>query len=360
MKWTESDIQALKAQEAKDLAVKLLRQLQGKDRAPITAGQVQLKELQYGLKIKEAEAEDNRSREAHEQRIKELELQIEQERRKQAEAEQNTDRVRREHAQLMEQVQDAKEALSIQLETATREHAVKMETLAAEYERQNAALADERIGLEAEKVALIETIQRLTGLSEIAQDVEQLRTEIESRKTNQQRELAQLDDAFEQAEFAKHKQIGQLKRDQEIAIAELETRHKKQVMQLDTEAARTILAAVDMLAVSKAEWDDLQQQLQQQGQQDEATLESFRRQCEDDVKRSYNITSAEVFDVTELYYRHKSLVQEASAMREQLSKLEAEITRMRQHIEQEPVRIAKAVEAAKVHIQNKIEQGGRS
>ena len=74
MKWTEGDIQALKAHEAKNLAVELLQKLQAKDKTPISAGEVQLKELQYSLQLKEAEAEDNRQSEEHERRIKELEL----------------------------------------------------------------------------------------------------------------------------------------------------------------------------------------------------------------------------------------------------------------------------------------------
>ena len=358
MKWTESDIHALKAQEAKDLAVKFLHKLQAKNRAPITAGQVQLKELQYGLKIKEAEAEDNRRREAHEQRIKELELQIEQEKRQQAEADENAERVRQEHTRLVEQVQAAQESLSIQLETATREQNVKMEALEAEYMTRNDALDAERERLENEKAALVETIQELTELSEIAQEVEQLREEIESRKASQQRELERLDENFEVAEFEKNKKINQIKRDQELAIVELETQHKKQVLQLNTEAAKEILTRTEMLAVSTSEWASLNQQLQERRDQEESSLATVRSQAEEALKREYNITTTEVFDVTELYYRQKSLAQEASAMREQIGKLEAEIVRMRKHIEQEPDRIAKSVEAAKVHVQNNIEQAG--
>ena len=91
MNWTEPAIQALKAQEAKDLAIELLQKLESKDQAPITAGQVQLKELEYELRLKEAEAEDNRRREAHEASIKDLELNIEQEKSRQAEAKHDAD-----------------------------------------------------------------------------------------------------------------------------------------------------------------------------------------------------------------------------------------------------------------------------
>ena len=79
MNWTESDIQALKAQEAKDLAVELLHKLDAKQKGPISAGEVQIKELDFELRLREAEGEDRRCREAHERQIKELELQIQQE-----------------------------------------------------------------------------------------------------------------------------------------------------------------------------------------------------------------------------------------------------------------------------------------
>lgn len=246
MKWTESDIQALKAQEAKDLAVELLGKLEAKSSAPITAGQVQLKELQYGLKIKEAEAEDSRRREAHALRIKELELEIEQEKRKQAEAVEHVDAVRREYAELYQRVQASQESLSVQLETATREQNVKMEALEADFANKKLSLREECDRLAEEKSTLLETIQGLTELSEIAQDVHQLREEVESRKTVHQRELERLDETFEAAEFEKNKRINQIRRDQELAIAELEARHKKQVLQLNTQAAAEILEGVGM------------------------------------------------------------------------------------------------------------------
>ena len=39
MNWTESDIQGLKAQEAKDLAIEFLQKLQAKDKGPISPGE---------------------------------------------------------------------------------------------------------------------------------------------------------------------------------------------------------------------------------------------------------------------------------------------------------------------------------
>jgi hypothetical protein len=352
---SESEIQSLKAQEAKDLAIDLLRRLHTKDQAPITAGQVQLRELQYGLKIKEAEAEDHRQREAHERRIKELELQIEQEKRKQAEASAQADRVRQEHAQLIEQVQRAQELLSVQLETATRENQVRLEALEHEFSQRKQVLQEECRVLEEQKAELVTTIQMLSDLSDTAHDVERLRQEIDSRKLAHERELARLDETFEAAEFEKNKKINQIKRDQELAAAELTAQHRKQILQQNIEAAKEMLAGANMVAVPQVEWDSLQQQLQQRHEQDEAAQATIERQCEEEFKRNYNITTSEVFDVTALYYSHKAMSEAAAAMHDQIAKLEAEITRMRQHIEQEPQRIAKAVEAAKVNIENRIE-----
>ena len=79
---------------------------------------------------------------------------------------------------------------------------------------------------------------------------------------------------------------------------------------------------------------------------------------EQEALNAYNITSAESIDVTDLYYRHQAVTREAEALGQQLDKLDTEVRRMREHIEREPQRIAAAVEAAKVHVQNTIEQSG--
>ena len=76
MSYTEAEIQALKSQEAKDLCIELLHKLEVRSEEPISAGEVQLQELQYELELKQAEADDNRQREAHLERIKGLELEI--------------------------------------------------------------------------------------------------------------------------------------------------------------------------------------------------------------------------------------------------------------------------------------------
>ena len=82
----------------------------------------------------------------------------------------------------------------------------------------------------------------------------------------------------------------------------------------------------------------------------------IREQAREEFRRVYNITTSEPIDVTDLFYSHKTLVSEADAQRNQIEKQDQEIKRMREHIEQEPQRIAHAIEAAKVQIQNNIEQ----
>jgi predicted nucleic acid-binding Zn-ribbon protein len=63
--------------------------------------------------------------------------------------------------------------------------------------------------------------------------------------------------------------------------------------------------------------------------------------------------------IDDLFYGHQAVSREREALQHQVEKLKGEIQRMRQHIEQEPQRIATAVEAAKVHVQNTIEQSGQ-
>ena len=116
---TESDIMALKAQEAKEYCIELLHELDARSRDPLSPGEVQLHELQYELKLKEAEAQDEQDRQAHELRLKELELDIEKERTRHAESTKLADEAKQHHAQIIQQVSESQEQLSIQLERAT-------------------------------------------------------------------------------------------------------------------------------------------------------------------------------------------------------------------------------------------------
>ena len=65
----------------------------------------------------------------------------------------------------------------------------------------------------------------------------------------------------------------------------------------------------------------------------------------------------EPFNVTELFYAQKRLQDENDGFQSQVAKMEAEINRMRAHIEKESERLAKAIEAARTNIQNNIEPG---
>lgn len=359
MTWTEAEIQALKAQEAKDLAVELLQKLQAKDKAPISAGEVQLKELQYSLQLKEAEADDNRQREEHERKIKELELEIERERASFAQATRHADEVRASHAALLEKVRTSEESLSTLLERATREHNLKVERLESDFAAKAEDLGHQLEKMEEQKAALQQEIAELTDLREMAEDVSRLREEIESRKKNSQHELAQLDEEFEAAAYEKTKRIKELKRQQELDLAQLETQHRKEVMQENRKAAEEILEKLNMVAVASDEWTRFQTSAQEARDRDEAELTRIRTEAQSELRKQYNITAPEVIDVTDLYYSHQAATREADALRAQVEKLESEIKRMREHIEREPQRIAAAVEAAKVPVQNVIEQSGK-
>jgi hypothetical protein len=359
MKWTEADIQALKAQEAKDLAVELLQKLQAKDKSPISAGEVQLKELQYTLHLKEAEAEDNRRREEHERKIKELELAIERERASFAQAARQADEVRAGHAALLEKVRASQESLSTQLERATREHNLKVERLEGEYAAKVDELGRQLKNMEEQKSALQQEIADLTDLREMAEEVARLREEIDSRKKNGQHELARLDEDFEAAAYEKTKRIKEVKRQQELELAQLDTQHKKDVMQENRKTAEEILGKLGLVAVPSGEWRQAQTAAQESRARDEQEIARIRAEAQHELKKQLNITTTEVTDVTDLFYRHLAATREADALRGQVEKLETEIRRMREHIEREPTRIAAAVEAAKVHVQNTIEQGGK-
>ena len=182
MKWTEAEIQALKAQEAKDLAVEFFQMLEAKEKGPISPGEVQLKELDFNLRFREAEIEDRRRRELHEKRIKELELQIQQEKTRAAEAEEMANQVRQSHARVIERVAEATESLSTQLERATRTHNLKLEQLASSFAAKEEQLSRQLRELEQSRDALREEISTLTDLRGEALEIGHLREEIERRK----------------------------------------------------------------------------------------------------------------------------------------------------------------------------------
>lgn len=357
MKISEADIQALKAQEAKDLCIDLLRKLNATKGGPISTGEVQLQELQYELKLKEAEAADRREQEQHEQRLAELQLEIEREKTRQLEAERNADGVRQEHVQIIQQVASSQEKLSAQLDRATREHNVHLQIMATEFQERQGQLQNEIQQSIERRDGLLQEISKLAELQTSVDNLDQLRKQIEDRRAASQRELLQLDEEIEQAHFEKTKQLNQIRRDQELAIAELDAQHRKQILQANLKSVDQILTSVQMVRVNREEWESLQRQVTENRQRSEQDLQELLERTRQEVRRSYNITSAEPFDVTDLFYRQRALQEDNESYRRHSAKLEQEIQRMREHIEKESSRIAAAIEAARVNIQNTIEPG---
>lgn len=359
MKWTEAEIQALKAQEAKDLAVEFLEMLEAKERGPISPGEVQLKELDFNLRLREAEIADRRQREAHEKSIKELELQIEQEKTRAAEAEKMANEIRQSHARVIERVAEATESLSTQLERATRTHNLKLEQLTASYVAKEGELSRQLQEREQARNALRDEISELTDLRGEALEVGRLREEIERRKKETRREHADVEEQVAAAEFEKSKRIRDTERKLELELAQLDAQHQKDVLLRNRKAAEEILAAIEMMAVGKAEWDELSQRLAGEKARSDGEVQKIRAESRDEFRREFNITRADPIDVTDLFYREQAARTESERLRVQLDKLDAEIRRMHQHIEREPERIAAAVEAAKTPVQNYIEQSGK-
>ncbi len=359
MNWSESDIQALKAQEAKDLAVELLQKLEAKEKGPISSGEVQIKELDFELRLREAESEDRRCQEAHEQKIKELELQIHQEKTRCAEAESHANRVRDSFAHVLERVNEAGESLSTQLERATREHNLKVEQLESTFAARQEELSEQIQQLEHERDLLRNEINALSDLQDEAQEVARLREEIERRAKESRHEHAQMEKQVAAAEFEKAKRIGEAQRAKELELAQLDAQHQKDVLQRNRQAAESILELLEMIAVEKEEWERIQGELQGARDSTEEEATQIRAAARDEFLREFNITRSDSTDVTDLFYREQAARSEVERLRTQADKLDAEIRRMREHIEQEPQRIASAVEAAKTQVQNYIEQGGK-
>jgi len=359
MKLSVNEINALKSQEAKDLAIDLQEQLLAKESAPITPGEVQLRELEYELKLKEAEADDARESERHQERIRELELQIQKEQSRQTEAANRAARIREEQALLAEKVMGAKESLSIQLETATRQNNLKVEKLESDFREKTDVLSKQREELEENRNELREEIAQLADLKSSAEEIKRLRDEIESRQSENQHRLVQLEEEFRTVEFEKLQKTNAIRRQQQVEISELETQHKKNVLQTNQQAARDILVKVGMMPVKKKDWEKMKSELGERQQESEKEILELRAKARDEFLKEFNITFAEPLDVTDLFYKRQALTTEVGTLREAAEKFESEIKRMREHIEKEPSRISAAVEAAKVHVSNNIEQGGK-
>ena len=213
--------------------------------------------------------------------------------------------------------------------------------------------------LEEQRDKLREEIASLSQLKETATEIKTLRDDIESSLSDNQRELVKLEEQFKSVEFEKLQKINAVRRQQEVEVSELETQHKKDVMQSNQQAARDILVKIGMMPVKKKDWEKMKKDLDERQQRSDEEAAELRSQARESFLKEFNITSQDSMDVTALFYNKQALDTEVQTLRGSTEKLESEIKRMREHIEQEPSRISAAVEAAKVNVSNNIEQGGK-
>jgi hypothetical protein len=357
MKYSENEIQSLKAQEAKDYCIELLRQQSVRDGGPISPGEVQLQELQYELRLKEAESDDQRQREASHQRLKELEIEIEQERARFAEAAQEADAVRARHAEVIQQVSTSQEKLSFQLERATREHNVKMQMMRSAHDEKQQQLVAELDELSGRRDALASEIGRLADLQESAVDIDRLRQELEERRLASTREQKELDEEIESARFEKQKELARLQREQELELAELHATHRGMLFDVEMKSVDKLLDKLGFKKIKPEELSSLKSAATERDAKSESDVESIKSTAINEFRKQFNIGSQDTLDVTALFYSQKALQEENAAHQQQVQKLESEVARMRSHIEEESIRLAKAIEAARTNIQNTIEPG---
>jgi hypothetical protein len=357
--WTEADIQALKAQEAKDLAIDFLHQLENQSRGPITPGEVQLQELEYELKLKEAEIADQKAERAHQLRTKELELEMDRERAKATAAQQNADAVRSELQELVARVRQSEESLAVGLERSMREHRLRLEQLEAEYASRKIELESQQQDLSQRRDQLVEEIQTLTELQVSAEDLSEIRHVIIQSRSELEQQRRSLEEELSTLEFEKTKRLTETRRSQELELARIQSEHEKNVLRLDRDAAEKILAGLDLRAVANTRWDEMDSELTiaREKVTTQATVDEAR--IREELRHEYNITTDQPLDVTDLFYQHRAISKELEDYRGRLEKCEAEMSRARKHIESEPQRIATAVEAARTQVQNIVEPAGK-
>lgn len=357
--WTEAEIQALKAQEAKDLASEFLHQLEQQQRGPISPGEVQLQELEYELRLKEAEIADQKVERAHQLRMRELELEMERERARVTEAQNNADAVRSELQELVARVRQSDESLAVGLERAMREHRLRLERLEAEYSSRKIELELQEQDLRQQRDQLAEEINALTELQSSAADLSALRDAIQQSRSEYEQQRRSLEEELSTLEFEKTKRLTETRRSQELELAKLQSEHEKEVLRLDRDAAEKILAGLELRAVANARWEEMESELiaARDKLTTQATVDEER--IREELRHEYNITTDQSLDVTDLFYQHRAISKELEDYRDRLEKCEAEMARARKHIESEPQRIATAVEAARTQVQNIVEPAGK-
>lgn len=357
LKYSENEVQSLKAQEAKDYCLELMERLEAKEGGPISPGEVQLQELKYELELKEAEAEDNRLHEEYLARVKQLEFEIELARKEWAQTEKQSDEQREKYSQVICQVAESQEKLSVQLDRSTREYNVKLQMLQSDHETQRLALSEEIKELSTQRDCLIEQIGRLVELNSSAEDVDRLRSEIAEKQRQSHREQKQLDEALEAALFEKESLLKRTQREQELELAEIMAAHRKNLLDSKTGALEAMLEDLGLTRIDPADLKKLQKLANEQRVHGEQEEQVIRETAIEDFKRTFNISFAEPIDVTDLFYREKSLQEDNTGHLKQIQKLESEVLRMRTHIESESSRVAHSIEAARTNIQNNIEPG---
>lgn len=357
--WTEHQIQSLKAQEAKDLAIEFLELLKSKEQGPISPGEVQLRELECDLKVRQAEVEDEKLRRSHELQIRDLELQIEKEKAKAAESHSHASAVREELQALVDRVRNSEESLSLSLERATREHRLQLEQLAEQTAQRRTELESEQQSLERDRDSLMAQIHELTELHISASNLAEVRDAIADRHADLHQQQQRLEEQLANLEFTTKKQLSEIKQSQDLELARLKHEHEMQMLHLDREAAEKILDGLQLVAVSQTQRDSEQQELESLRDQVKRQVETNGEVYREQFRREYNITKDEPLDVTALYYQYQAAQKEIERLSHEIEKLESALNKARQHIEGEPQRIAAAVEAARTPIHNIVEPANK-
>ncbi|MFK7818052.1 MAG: hypothetical protein AB8G99_05005 [Planctomycetaceae bacterium] len=359
MQYDEDEVMGLKAQEAKDYCIELLRELKTLTSGPISPGEAQLQELQYELKLKEAEAADNRQQEDHQRLLKELELQIEEQKTRQAQSKKSADEVRQRHVQVIQRVEENQDKLSVQLERATREHKIRMEMMDCDHTEASEKLNAELAELTERREQLKTEIESLSELQLESQEIVDLRRKLQELKDDSAKELKQLEEHIENQVFDQKKELTRVQREHELELARVQADNQKALYNANVEAADQLLSELSFERVAPDELKALRQGAADQQKRSDDEVLRIREAAINDFRRTFNITASEgeQIDVTDLYYARKSLQEENVSLEATVGKLESEISRMRSHIEKESERVAKAIEAARTNIQNNIEPG---
>ena len=229
----------------------------------------------------------------------------------------------------------------------------------ADHQEKSQRMLQQIDDLKNQREGLIHEIATLANLKVTAEEIANLQNELATRNDAAKRDLKELEGQIESAQFEKQKELNQIRRENDLAVAELAAEHKKMLLEASTETVDKLLAKLNSERILRVDLERLREEAKSQETRSEAEVASIREAASEDLRKQFNIMGdAEArINVTELFYSQKSLREENAQLEAQITKLEAEISRMRAHIEQESERVAKAIEAARTNIQNTIEPG---